>query len=203
MTADEELNLLEDNLRKLKIEYDSYFGGGTKQPPGDTEWRVRSLLKKHSDGRNLTFAQQFRYNSIAQKYAIFNDLWRRKLKIKEEGYRRPQDALLSIQGLRPEEEHAAAQALGDTGKHGPRSVQQPFAVQLSNPAGELDKAQVLFSVLQEARQRAGVESRADFDSFQKFLTRKTDEIRTQFACTSVEYAVVTEKGEVKLRAQAK
>mgnify|MGYP005811320325 CR=1 FL=1 len=203
MTADEELNLLEDNLRKLKIEYDSYFGGGTKQPPGDTEWRVRSLLKKYSDGRNLTFAQQFRYNSIAQKYAIFNDLWRRKLKIKEEGYRRPQDALLAIQGLRPDEEHAAAQALGDTGKHGSRSVQQPFAVQLSNPASELDKAQVLFTVLQEARQRAGVQSRGDFDSFQEFLTRKTKEIRSQFACASVEYAVVTEKGEVKLRAQAK
>ena len=40
MTVDEELNLLEDNMRRLKVEYDVFFGGGSKKPPADTEWRV-------------------------------------------------------------------------------------------------------------------------------------------------------------------
>src|SRR4051812_44650414 len=115
LTVDEELNVLDENIRRLKIEYDVYFGGGSKKPPADTEWRVQSLLKKYSDSAKMNFAQRFRYNSIAQKYAIFSDLWRQKLKIKEEGYRRPQDKVLAIQGMRVEEEKEAAEALSGGG----------------------------------------------------------------------------------------
>ncbi len=49
MTVDEESSLLEETVRRLKIEYDVYFGGGSKKPPADTEWRVQSIIKKYSD----------------------------------------------------------------------------------------------------------------------------------------------------------
>ena len=64
-----------------------------------------SLLRKFSDGGRMSFQQRFRYNEMAQRYAIYSDLWRKKGRIREEGYRRPQDALLSVQGVRPTEEH--------------------------------------------------------------------------------------------------
>ena len=41
MAIDEELSVLEDQLRRLKIEYDMYFGGGSKKPPTDVEWKER------------------------------------------------------------------------------------------------------------------------------------------------------------------
>ena len=82
MTSDEELILLEDNIRKLKVEYDVYFAGGARKPPEDLEWRIRNTLKKFADGRALNLQQHFRYNTLAQKFAVFSDLWRRKLKIK-------------------------------------------------------------------------------------------------------------------------
>ena len=41
----------------------------------------------------MSFSQRFRYNEMAQRYAIYSDLWRKKSRIREEGYRRPQDAL--------------------------------------------------------------------------------------------------------------
>ena len=85
MTIDEELTALEEGVRRLKIEYDVFFGGGSKKPPADTEWRVRNILKKYSDGSKLTFAQRFRFNTIQQRYAKYSDLWCRKAKIKEEG----------------------------------------------------------------------------------------------------------------------
>ncbi len=102
MTIDEELTLLESQLRRLKIEYEIYFSNPTKKPPTDVEWKVLSLLRKFSDGARMGIAQRFRYNEMAQRYAIYSDLWRKKGRIREEGYRRPQDALLSIQGLRAE-----------------------------------------------------------------------------------------------------
>ena len=107
MTTDEELNVLETQLRRLKIEYEVYFSNPTKRPPTDIEWKVLSLLRKFSDGGRMNFSQRYRYNEMAQRYAVYSDLWRKKSRIREEGYRRPQDALLSVQGVRPEEEHQA------------------------------------------------------------------------------------------------
>ena len=69
-TIDDELNSLDDGVRRLKIEYDVYFGGGSKKPPADLEWRVQSLIKKYADGRSMNYAQRFRYNTITQKYAF-------------------------------------------------------------------------------------------------------------------------------------
>src|SRR5271169_2859210 len=103
VTLDEELTLLETQLRRLKIEYEVYFNNPTKKPPADVEWKVLSLLRKFSDGGRMSFQQRFRYNEMAQRYAIYSDLWRKKARIREEGYRRPQDALLSVQGVRPVE----------------------------------------------------------------------------------------------------
>ncbi len=201
MTADEELSILDDGIRKLKIEYDVYFAGGAKKPPEDVEWRIRNVLKKFSDGRSLTMQQQFRYNTLAQKFAVLSDLWRRKLKIKEEGYRRPQDALLAIQGLRPDEEHAAAEALGLTEKGAAHRGKPHF--EFADPRAELAKAQGLYEALVEARRRNGVPPGPDFDSFRAFLSRKTTEIRTQFGCASVEYSIELENGEVRLKARGK
>jgi hypothetical protein len=45
VTLDEELTLLETQLRRLKIEYEVYFSNPTKKPPTDVEWKVLSLLR--------------------------------------------------------------------------------------------------------------------------------------------------------------
>ena len=106
VTTDEELNVLDSQLRRLKIEYEIFFSNPTKRPPTDIEWKVLSLLRKFSDGGRMNFSQRYRYNEMAQRYAVYSDLWRKKSRIREEGYRRPQDALLSVQGVRiAEDEH--------------------------------------------------------------------------------------------------
>jgi hypothetical protein len=202
VTIDEELNLLEDNIRKLKVEYDVYFAGGARKPPDDIEWRIRNAINKHNDGRAFTFPQQFRYNSLAQKYAVFSDLWRRKLKIKEEGYRRPQDALLAIQGLRPEQEHAAEAALGVSEKRAARRI-KPSQYQFADPLREMEKARLLYQALVEARRRAGLPPAPAFDSFREFLSNKTAAIREQFGCAMVEYSVEQENGHIRLKVRGK
>lgn len=196
MTVDEELDQLDSNLRRLKIEYEVYFNGGSKRPPSDTEWRVLSLLRKFSDGSKMNFSQRFRYNSMAQRYAIFSDLWRQKLKIKEEGYRRPQDALLSIQGLRPVE--------GET-KGGSKREEKAFTIQCSDVEQEPEKVKTLFQAFVAAKKNAGekVADTAGLDSFRSFVQKKTQQIRQQYGCQSVEYTVEVQDGQVRLKAKAK
>ncbi len=215
MTVDEELNLLDDVLRRLKVEYDVYFGGGSKKPPVETEWRVQSLVKKYSDSQKLTFAQRFKYNTIAQRYAIYSDLWRQKLKIKEEGYRRPQDAVLGIQGLRTAEEHVAAGTLQDgaaaaaaPAAEAPPAeapVPEPFRVVCSGGKTEPEAVRALYDAMMRAKQgtSGGASAAASFDSFKTFVKRKTEQLQKEFGCQGVEYSVEMQDGQVKLKAKPK
>ena len=172
MTVDEELNLLESNLRRLKIEYEIYFNSPNKRPPSDLEWRVANALRKFSDGYTdggrLSLAQRYRYNEMAQRYAVFADLWRKKMRIREEGYRRPQDALLSVQGVRAQDE-------GESKSKAVDAKPKPFMMQCSDPLAERDKVQSLFNALAEAKQKAGeTSSQASLESFEKFVKKKTE-----------------------------
>jgi hypothetical protein len=205
VTIDEELSVLEQQLRRLKIEYEIFFNNPTKRPPTDIEWKVLSLLRKYSDSGRMSLSQRFRYNEMAQRYAIQSDLWRKKMRIREEGYRRPQDAMLSVQGVRAEEERET--------KHPPvyglsRNAEgvepdQPFTVQCSDAVVEKDKVEWLYQALSQAKQKAGERVSGSLDSFAAFVQKKTLEIRKQYGCDTVVYSVELRDGHVKLTAKAK
>jgi hypothetical protein len=197
MTVDEELNLMESHLRRLKIEYEVFFNNPQKKPPSDLEWKVVTLMRKFSDGSRLSFSQRFRYNEMAQRYAIYSDLWRKKSRIREEGYRRPQDALLSVQGVR-EEEHEQKHKVYGVGHH----EDQPFVVQCSDATADSDKVEKLYQALSAAKKKNGENVSGSLDSFKSFVQKKTQEIRKQHKCEKVEYAVEVQDGKVKLRAKA-
>jgi hypothetical protein len=197
MTVDEELNLMESHLRRLKIEYEVFFNNPQKKPPSDLEWKVVTLMRKFSDGSRLSFSQRFRYNEMAQRYAIYSDLWRKKSRIREEGYRRPQDALLSVQGVR-EEEHEQKHKVFGVGHH----EDQPFVVQCSDAKTEAEKVEKLYQALSDAKKKNGESVSGSLDSFKSFVQKKTQEIRKQHKCEKVEYAVEVQDGKVKLRAKA-
>jgi hypothetical protein len=226
VTIDEELTLLDSQLRRLKIEYEIYFSNPTKRPPTDVEWKVLSLLRKFSDGGRMSFSQRFRYNEIAQRYAIYSDLWRKKNRIREEGYRRPQDALLSVQGVRLEDrepEHkvygvgqtAAAAASADGNGAGTSATSipgnasssaaaaKPFSMACGDARAEQDQVRKLYQALTEAKKKSGEVVSGNLDSFSSFVQKKTGQIRKQYGCEAVEYTVEMQNGQVKLKAKAK
>jgi hypothetical protein len=84
-TVEEQLTRIEEDIRRLKVEFDIYFNGGAKRPPYDTKMRVESHLKRLGDDRSLSFAQRYHYNSLATRYSSFRELWRRTLQDREEG----------------------------------------------------------------------------------------------------------------------
>jgi hypothetical protein len=214
VTTDEELSLLDQQLRRLKIEYEIFFNNPAKRPPTDVEWKVLSLIRKFSDSSRLSFSQRFKYNEMAQRYAIQADLWRKKMRIREEGYRRPQDALLSVQGVRAAEErevkHRPVYGLsrkgqaesGEMPETGP-GVDPSFSVQCSGAAAEQEQVKSLYKALTEAKQRAGEKVSGNLDSFAAFVKKKTSEIRKQHHCDAVVYSVEMQGGHVKLKARAK
>jgi len=78
--VDQQLNRLEDDIRKLKIDFDIYFNGSTKRPPLEARARLESQVKRMSDNRQLTFAQRYQLNTLISRYTSYRELWRRTLR---------------------------------------------------------------------------------------------------------------------------
>ena len=210
MTTEEELELLDTQLRRLKIEYEIFFNNPAKRPPTDVEWKVQSLIRKFSDGTRMSFSQRFKYNEMAQRYAIQSDLWRKKMRIREEGYRRPYEAMLSVQGVRAGQEREAkhhpvyglSRSVESGGAETPGS-DRPFSVQCSGALAEREQVESLYLALAEAKEKLGEKVSGNLESFATFVRKKTGEIRKEHGCAAVVYSVEVQDGQVKLKAKAK
>jgi hypothetical protein len=79
-----QLGKMEDDIRKLKIDFDIYFNGASKRPPLEARARLDAFIKRLSDNRNLTFAQRYLFNTLVARFVSYRELWRRQLKAKGE-----------------------------------------------------------------------------------------------------------------------
>ena len=200
-TTEEDLNQLEKDVRQLKIEYEQYFGGGRKRPPSDIEWRIDLVIKRHADrSAEMNFSQRFRYSNLAQTYAKFREIFRKRLREREEG-RTPRHFGAAARAI--EAERARSQ------KAGRRDVVRPprkenFSVACSDPTRETEKVEALYGALVEANLSAGqTEAQMSLDSFRSFVQQKTERLRKERGCRAVEYVVAVERGQVKLKARVR
>ena len=81
---DKTITRLEEDIRKLKIDFGIYFNGGLKRAPHEARGRVEASIKRLADDRNLNYAQRYQFNSIIAGYTSYRELWRRQLKKKGE-----------------------------------------------------------------------------------------------------------------------
>ncbi len=81
---DQQLAKLEDDIRKLKIDFDIYFNGATKRPPLEARARLEATFKRIADNRNMPFAQRYLLNALTSRFTSYRELWRRQLKTRGE-----------------------------------------------------------------------------------------------------------------------
>lgn len=81
---DLQLSRMEEDIRKLKIDFDVYFNGATKRPPLEAKARLESMVKRIADNRNLSYAQRYQFNTLVARFTAYRELWRRTLKAKGE-----------------------------------------------------------------------------------------------------------------------
>src|ERR1041385_3320941 len=86
---DQDLDRLGAEMRRLKVEYDIFFNGGTVKPPIDTKNRVETMIKRLFDMKGVSFSQRFRYNSLVARFNVMRELWRRQTQDREESGRAP------------------------------------------------------------------------------------------------------------------
>jgi hypothetical protein len=84
LDIDKQLARIDDDMRKLKIDFDIYLNGATKRPPLEQRARLDSMIKRMADNRTFTYAQRFQFNALVSRFTSYRELWRRALKAKGE-----------------------------------------------------------------------------------------------------------------------
>jgi hypothetical protein len=218
-SIDDDLNAIERDIRTLKIEYEQFFGGGRSRPPTDTQWRAETLMRRYTERMgDMSFAQRFRYNNLAQTYAKYSDMWRKKTAQREAGTvpRHFGAAAKAIEAERARKaeaqappaahaarEHGVAVAEAEAAAHAAEAkrVAQAFAMSFSDPARETEKVQQLYQKLIEARTETGEKAGApSLKDFERFVRNKTKELKDKGG-HEIEYTVSIESGKVKLKAR--
>ena len=183
-SPDEQLTRLEDDIRKLRVEFDIFFNGAAKRPPYDTKMRVETLLKRLGDDRTLTFAQRYRYNSLAARYNAFRDLWRRTMQGREEG-RDPVSA-----------------ARAHVKKEQPTSV-APVSFVCLDAHKEVGLVRELYDSFVDAKQKCGEATDGlSFPQFHRLIASKSDGLKERHGCERVRFSVAVENGHVSFKAKA-
>lgn len=184
-TPEEQLSRLEEDIRRLRIEFDIFFNGGSKRPPYDTKGRVETLIKRLGDDRTLNYAQRFRYNSLAARYNAFRDLWRRTMQGREEG----RDPV------------SAARASVREGAKTNRNAQASFVC--TDAHKEVQTVKNLYESLMEAKRQCG-EATEDltFPRFHSLIASKAEGLKERFGCEQVKFSVAVENGHVSFKVKA-
>lgn len=183
-SLDEQLKRLEEDIRRLKIEFDIYFNGASKRPPYDTKSRVETVIKRIADDRTLTFAQRYLYNSLVARFTSFRELWRRTMQGREEG-REPTGA------PKPAKRRETAQS-------------QPRANFVCADAHkDVETVRNLYNALVDAKNSCGEQTDdLSFPRFHHLIATKTDKLKEHLGCDRVLFSVSVEDGRVSFKAKA-
>ena len=183
-SADDQLSRLEDDIRRLKIEFEVFFNGCSKKPPYDTKGRVDTMMKRLGDDRTLTFAQRYRFNSLSARYNAFRDLWRRTMQGREEG----RDARANARAT------AKEQAVADFRR-------TEFVCLDAHKDVELVKN--IYTTLVEAKKVCGepVED-FSFPRFHRLIASQADGLKERLGCDRVSFSIDVTGGHVSFKAKA-
>ena len=183
-TPEEQLGRLDDDIRRLKVEFDIYFNGATRRPPYDTKNRVETIIKRLGDDRTLSYAQRYHFNSLASRYIAFRDLWRRTLQGREEG----RDPAAAARAL-------TAQSLGE-----PFS---PSTFVSADIRRDIATVKDLYKALVQAKRSCG-ETTIGFSlpRFHQLIASRADNLKEKLGCERVCFSVNVEEGHVSFKAKA-
>jgi hypothetical protein len=177
---DEQLTRLEDEIRRLKVEYDVFFNGATAKPPTDTRYRVETMIKRLYDARGMTFGQRFRYNSLVSRFNVYKELWRRTLKEKEEGRRER-----------------------DVGAAAPEGGFVASTVRCIDPEAEPEKVRELYDTFLLARRSCGERVQSlPYERFEQMIKAQVRQIKDRLKCEAIEFTVDVDGGAVRFKARA-
>ena len=197
MGIPEDLDQIEQSIRKLQIEWEKFFGGVERKPPTDLKARVEAMIRRHIDSEIRNNTERFRYQSLTARYNTFAELWGKRLRALEEG--RPV-------GLHGRAATAvpppAAPAAPASPQREARREASEGGVRIQDPARDADALRGLYERFLEARKSAGEGASVRFETFQKLIAQQAERILKEKGGKAVDFRLETKDGKVSLKAKA-
>ncbi|HEX9203232.1 MAG TPA: MXAN_5187 C-terminal domain-containing protein [Vicinamibacteria bacterium] len=195
MALSEDLDALERSIRQIQIEWDKFFSGIEKKPPNDSKTRLEALIRRHANAEIRNNTERFRYQTLTARYNTLNELWSKKLRLREEG------KAFGVHGLKaealPPPPPPAPAAPKHAGAHGGPAEQ--FRVQ--NPERDAQTVRALYESFLQARKGNGETAPVKYESFQKLIGQQASRILSDKGGQAVEFRLEKKEGKVTLKAK--
>jgi hypothetical protein len=180
--SDQDLGVLEAELKRLEAEYNMFFAGRLPRPPWETRGRVDAMVKRLDRARLANYGERFRFSTLQARFMTFVDLWDRGLRAREEGRPGPfaQRRKTEQQPPRPDDRIL-------------------HVTTFSDPLREMEKLHDLYDSLAEARREMGQDA-IPFHKFADLIKTQVSSLKTK-GSPEVAFRVAIKDGKVAFTAR--
>jgi len=195
INRDEELDKLEEDIRKLKNKYDQFFTGITKMPPQHERHMLEVNIFEIGKQKMRDGTRRFRYNQLLSRYNQYRELWGRKMREREEGpldFRRRKAALDAPAEPPPPPKAARA----------PRVTSGNAESYVKLAAGSNGEAiRDLYDQIEKEHQKLGKIPNLTYDQLRSMVEKQSEQVRARYNVNVVGFRVDVVDGKVKLKAK--
>ncbi|MFP5246534.1 MAG: MXAN_5187 C-terminal domain-containing protein [Thermoanaerobaculia bacterium] len=190
---DEELDKLDEDIRKLKNRYDQFFAGIQKVPPSFERHQLESYIHELSKQKIRDNARRFRFNTTLSRYNQYREMWARKMREREEGpldYRRRQAAMSAAPPPPPPppQRPAVTSAGAD-----------PYVKMTPGANGE--QIRKLYAEIEREHVKLGKLPNVTMEQLTDMIQKQSELVRAKYHVKTVAFRVETIDGKVKLKAK--
>jgi len=192
---DDELDKLEEDIRKLKNKYDQFFTGITKLPPIQDRRNIEVYIHELSKQKMRDNTRRFRFNTLLTRYNQFREMWARKMREREEGpmdFRRRQAAMTSEPAAPPPPPPPDAPRV--------TSAKADPYVKVA-PESNGDAVRKLYAEIEREHLKMGKLPPITMEQLGQMVQKQSEVVRSKYHVNSVAFRVETVDGKVKLKAK--
>jgi len=189
---DEELDKLEEDIRKLKNKYDQFFTGISKMPPMHERRMLEVFIFEIGKQKMRENARRFRYNQLLSRYNQYREMWGRKMREREEGpldFRRRKAAL---------DEPTAPPKQSPPLRVTSRSPES--YVKLA-PGSNGEAIRDLYNQIEKEHRKLGKNPNLTFEQLRSMVEKQSEQVRERYNVDVVGFRVDVVDGKVKLKAK--
>jgi len=191
---DDELDKLEEDIRKLKNKYDQFFSGIQKVPPMQERRNIEVFLHELGKQKIRDNTRRFRFNQLLTRYNQLREMWGRKMREREEGpldFRRRSAALSDSSVPAVRTEALVPRVTSPTG--------DPYVKMTERSNGEEVKR--LYDQIERENLKLGKLPSITLDQLQAMVTKQSEIVRSRYNVNAVAFRVDVVDGKVKLKAK--
>lgn len=193
---DEEIDRLEEDIRRLKNKFDQFFAGIQKMPPTTDRRNLEAFIHELSKQNFRDNTRRFRFNTLLTRFNQYREMWARRMREREEGpleFKRRQAALEAGPAVPPPPpERAAKPRVTSNGS-------DPYVRVAAGAQGE--EIRRLYDQLSQEHGKLGTRPNMTFEQLTDMITKQSEVVRTRYNVSEVGFRVETVDGKVKLKAK--